>query len=184
LKLLFKPVEGKTHIMIESSEKAYKLFSQKKYQEAIALFQSAISYYNNSNPPPEKVYILRSDLAVAMTMAKQEKPALEILHDLLFHFSHIEDTYHIGIVAGNLAVAYESLGKKELAVKYFQQASECFEKTGSKDEQYHSLHSLALLYLKLGKKFQAITALNSALNIKPKASLKDRALRKLMKTVF
>ncbi|MCD4752613.1 MAG: tetratricopeptide repeat protein [Anaerolineaceae bacterium] len=119
-----------------------------------------------------------------MTMAGQEKPALEILHDLLLHFSHIEDTYHTGIVAGNIAVAYESLGKKELAVKYFQQASECFEKTNSKDEQYHSLHSLALLYLKLGKKFQAITALNSALNIKPNASLKDRALRKLMKTVF
>ena len=170
--------------MTQSSEKAYELFSQKKYQEAIIQFQNAISVYANENPQPETVYILRSDLAVAMTMAKQEKPALEILQDLLLYFSQSEDTYHTGIVAGNIAVAYESLGKKELAVKYFQQASECFEKINSKEEQYHSLHSLALLYLKLGKKFQAISALNSALNIKPNASFKDRVLRKLMKTVF
>lgn len=170
--------------MTESTEKAYELFSKKEYQEAIIEFQIAISSFEDENPPSEQLFILRSDLAVAMTMIKQEKPALEILHDLLRHFLYKEDTYHTGIVAGNIAVAYESLGEKLLAVEYFQQASECFEKTNSKDEQYHSLHSLALLYLKLGKNFQAVTTYNSALNIKPDASLKDRALIKLLKTVF
>ena len=114
-------------------------------------------------------------------MAKQTAEAINILQELLEHYTNTNDLYHSGIVCGNLAVAFEKSGNKKNAVDFYEKASEYFSQTKNLDENYHCKYSAARLYLQLGEKFKAIAALNAALSLKPNASIKDRALKRLMR---
>jgi len=159
---------------------AYNLFENKKYKQAIHEFERELEKYNTITPRPEEYYQLSSDMAVAMTMANKTSKAIKLLDTILTYYTDNEDTYHIGIVSGNLAVAYEKSRNSKTAISYYQKAAQCFNKTNHPAENYHCQYSLALLYMKTGEKFKAISALNSALEINPNASIKDRALKRLM----
>lgn len=160
---------------------AYNLFANKKYKEAIREFEHELQKYIEITDKPEEFYQLSSDMAVAMTMAKKTAEAISVLEISLAYYTEREDIYHIGIIHGNLAVAYEKSKDNKSAISQYHKASECFDTTNHTNENYHCQYSLALVYMKTGDKFKAISALNSALEINPNASIKDRTLRRLMK---
>jgi hypothetical protein len=76
----------------------------------------------------------------------------------------------------------EAQGRLEEALERYQLASDLLKKTGGREMRSYVLQSISALQLRTGKQFQAMASMDAALENKPRLSLKERFLKRLLKS--
>jgi tetratricopeptide (TPR) repeat protein len=95
-------------------------------------------------------------------------------------FENAGDTRRQALALGNQAAVLEALGKLAQAVEKYEACADLLKQVGDRDNRAVVLQALSQLQLRMGRQLEAITSMQIALDNKPKLSLRERVLNKLL----
>ena len=152
-------------------------------EESIERFTLARQQYLYDQNP-NKAAEIANNLCVVMLAAKQPQAALEIVRETPDFFISQGDEIHAAQAYGNLASALEACGETTAAEEAYRQAIEIFKKQGDTENYSSTLQALSRLQLRQGNPLDALSTMQGGLDSMPKARIRDRVLRRLLKWPF
>ena len=162
---------------------AQENYSAGSYSKAASLFQSAAQVYAEQGDELNAAE-MRNNCSVALLKAGDASGALQAAIGTDAIFSAANDARRQALSLGNLAAAYEALGDVPQAIKFYRLSSDLLKDTGDRELRSFVLGSLSALQLKNGEQLQSLASMQAALDNKPKLSLKERLLKKLIQAPF
>lgn len=123
---------------------------------------------------------MRNNQAVSLLRARQPAAALSVLQGTDEVFAQAGDLRRQGMALANLAGALESLKRKKEAVEYYQRAGDVLEQAGEGDLRVEVMQLLAIHYLRQGKFFDAVLALQSGLAGVKNPTPRQKLFKKLL----
>jgi tetratricopeptide (TPR) repeat protein len=96
-------------------------------------------------------------------------------------FSAAGDTRRQALALGNQASVLEALKKPDQALAKYETCEELLKNIGDEENRVSVLEAKSQLQLRMGRQLEAMTSMQIALDHKPKLSLKERLLGKLLK---
>lgn len=123
---------------------------------------------------------MRNNQAVSLLRGRQPAAALAALEGTEQVFAQAGDLRRQGMALANLAGALEALKRKKEAVEYYQRAGEVLEKAGEGDLRVEVMQLLAIHYLRQGKFFDAVLALQSGLAGVKNPTPRQKLFKKLL----
>lgn len=163
--------------------KAHLYFKQKKYLEAAKLFEEIAADYSSKNQELLAVEML-NNASVAHLMSGDAQKAYDLSKDTHLPYEKVNDWTNYSLALGNQASALESLGKKDLALKYFQQAAEKLQEIGDKESRAYIMKRISTLQIQQGDQLGALGSMTAALHNLPKLSKREKFLKKLTDIVL
>lgn len=163
--------------------KANDLFKQKKYVEAACLFETIAGTYQELGeacPSAE----MKNNASVAYLMAGDPQKSYDVAKDTHLIFEGTNDWKNYGLALGNQASALENLGKKDLALKYYQIAAEKLKLVGENESRAYVLKRISALQIQMGEQLDALGSMTAALHNLPKLSRREKILKKLTDLVM
>ncbi len=132
------------------------------YEEALKIFQEALSYINQLPHNPElKAATLRGIGNIYFIQYKYDE-ALSFYDDALDNFQEAGDSAGAILVYGNYANVYFETGKKNLAIRYYKKQIDYYEET--EDEM-----GLGSSYLNIGMLYDTMDSLSLAIDYSERA---------------
>lgn len=98
-------------------------------------------------------------------------------------FAQAGDDHNQAISLGNQAAALEAVGKTNEAIELYQQCNEILKQSNQPSLRIYVLESLSALYLRRWRFFEALVAMEVALELKNKLSFRERILKFLMRVI-
>ena len=95
-------------------------------------------------------------------------------------FESAGDTRRQALALGNQAAVLEALGKLDQAVEKYETCADLLKTVNDHENRAIVLQALSQLQLRMGRQLEAITSMQIALGNKPKLSLRERVLNKLL----
>jgi tetratricopeptide (TPR) repeat protein len=164
-------------------EKAHESYQAGKYFQAAELFSSAAEVYSAQSDPLNAAEMM-NNRSVALLKAGDAAGALAATEGTDTIFATANDARRQAMALGNQAAACEALGGVRRAILLYQRSSELLKDTGERELRTYVLGSLSALQLKNGDQLQSLATMHIALETKPKLSLKERLLKKLIQAPF
>jgi tetratricopeptide (TPR) repeat protein len=158
-------------------------YSAGRFSQAASLFQSAAQLYVDQGDELNAAE-MRNNCSVALLKDGDAAGALQAAQGTDVIFAAANDARRQALSLGNLAAAYEALGDIPQAMKLYHQSSDLLKDTGDRELRSFVLGSLSALQLKNGEQLQSLASMQAALDNKPKLSLKERLLKKLIQAPF
>lgn len=162
---------------------AKSLFAKKKYDPALEKFQAAHKYFKTINNLPDAAEIA-NNIAVCYMMKKDAKSALQILEGTDLIFEQCGDRIRQALALGNQASAYEDLDNPDKALELYEKSSDLLEQTGEKENRAIVLKRISAIQLKHGRQLQALATMNTALQVEPSPSSREKSLKKVLNIFF
>jgi tetratricopeptide (TPR) repeat protein len=95
-------------------------------------------------------------------------------------FENAGDIRRQALALGNQAAVLEALGKLPQAVEKYESCADLLKQVGDRDNRAIVLQALSQLQLRMGRQLEAITNMQISLDNKPKLSLREQVLNKLL----
>jgi len=163
--------------------RANDLFKQKKYIEAGRLFETIAGEFLKLNEVSQSAE-MKNNASVAFLMSGDSQKSFDLSKDTHLIFEETEDWKNYGLAMGNQASALESLGKKDLALDFYQIAAEKLRLAGEKESRAYVLKRISALQIQRGEQLDALGSMTAALHNLPKLSRREKILKKLTDLVM
>ena len=163
------------------AQKAKSAYSQKKFTEAAQLFEEAAVLYKELGDYLNEAEML-NNCSVALLLGGDAHAALQAAQGTAQVFAEASDFKRQAMALGNQAAALDALGKHEEALEIYQQASDLLKGRGEDDLRSYILQQISTLQIRTGNQLQSLASMQAALDSRKKLTLKERFLKKLLKT--
>jgi len=167
----------------KEASKAFQLFHQKKFSEAASSFEE-IAFQLNAENKEFSATEMMNNASVAYLLSGNPQKAYELSQNTHLTFQEIGDWKNYALALGNQASALENLGKKELALSYYQKAADKLHEIGEKESRAYIMKRISALQIQSGDQFGALGSMTVALNNLPKLSPREKFLKKLTDLVI
>ena len=157
-----------------------RLYRDGQHQEALAKFEQARAEYAKDGDLGMAAEML-NNIGLVQRGLKNFDAAAMALNTALDEFRALGDRSREGLTLGNLGALAESQGNPAAAEEHYQQAVDLFRELGEKDNEAFVLKSMSALQLKQGRQLEAVATMDAALANTNQPSLRQRALRQLLK---
>ncbi|MDX9851613.1 MAG: hypothetical protein RBT01_13980 [Anaerolineaceae bacterium] len=164
-------------------ERARDLFKRKKYSEAARLFESLAERFQESKEETNSAE-MKNNASVAYLLAGDPQRSYDLAKDTHLVFEASQDWKNYGLALGNQASALENLGKKDLALEYYEIAAEKLKIAGEKESRAYVLKRISALQIQRGEQLDALGSMTAALHNLPKLSRREKILKKLTDIVM
>lgn len=154
-----------------------------EYLAAAEQFRAAADVYRTNGDELSAAEML-NNCSVALLKAGDAAGALQATEGTDQVFSAANDAHRQGLALGNLAAACEACGDSQRALQLYRQSADLLKDTGDNELRAYVLGSLSALQLKHGAQLQSLATMQAALESKPKLSLKERLLKKILQAPF
>jgi len=162
------------------SQRALQDFRQGRFSDAAEGFRAAREAYAQAGDLPAAAEAANNQ-GVALLQAGRPQEARRAVEGTLDVFERAGDPARAAQAVGNLASAADACGDPEVAERLYQAAVERFAALGDGAAQAIVLNSLSQLQLKRGRPLEALTTMQTGLEHKPRRSLRDRWLQRLLR---
>jgi tetratricopeptide (TPR) repeat protein len=163
--------------------RANDLFKQKKYVEAARLFETIAVTFQGLNEVIKSAE-MKNNASVAYLMAGDFQKSFDLSKDTHMIFEETKDWKNFGLALGNQASALENLGKKDLALEYYQIAAEKLNSVGEKESRAYVLKRISALQIQKGDQLDALGSMTAALQNLPELSRREKLLKKITDLVM
>jgi len=157
-------------------QQAIKDYNRRKYDAAVAGFQSCLDFYNEQGDELLAAE-MRNNISVALLGKKAAQEAYDIVKGTDEIFLKNADLKRQGMALANTAAALEALDRKEEALALYEQTLEIFKEIGEKELRVNILRRVSDLQLKTKRGFQAIASMEAAYDQLEKRSIKDSVFK-------
>jgi tetratricopeptide (TPR) repeat protein len=164
-------------------KEAHTLYQGGQYSHAAAAFKTAAERYAAGADELNAAEMM-NNVSVALLKAGDAAGALQAAEGTDAVFAAANDAQRQAMALGNQAAACEALGNNRRAILLYQQSSDLLKGTGDRELRTYVLSNLSALQLKNGDQLQSLATMQTALDTKPKLSLKERLLKKLIQAPF
>ncbi len=123
---------------------------------------------------------MRNNQAVSLLRARRPEAALSAVQGTDAVFEQAGDWKRQGMALANLASALEALKRRKEAMTYYQRAADALEKAGEGDLRVEIMQLLAMDYLRRGKFFDAVLALQSGMAGVKNPTPRQKLFKKLL----
>ncbi|MBE0687905.1 MAG: tetratricopeptide repeat protein [Anaerolineaceae bacterium] len=163
--------------------RANDLFKQKKYVESARLFESIAGEFQELSEVCKSAE-MKNNASVAYLMSGDFQKSFNLSKDTHLIFEETEDWKNYGLAMGNQASALENLGKKDLALDYYQIAADKLKLAGENESRAYVLKRISALQIQKGDQLDALGSMTAALHNLPKLSRREKILKKLTDLVM
>lgn len=163
-------------------QQAIKDYNRRKYDAAVAVFQSCLDFYNEQGDELLAAE-MRNNISVALLGKKAAQEAYDIVKGTDEIFLKNADLKRQGMALANTAAALEALDRKEEALALYEQTLEIFKEIGEKELRVNILRRVSDLQLKTKRGFQAIASMEAAYDQREKRSIKDSVFKTTLATI-
>ena len=168
---------------VELSKSGAKAYQDGKYSEAAEHFEAAAHGYLTQGDAINAAE-MRNNQSVALLQAGDPQKALESAADTEDIFASVGDVHRQAMAIGNVAAAQDVLGQLEEAETAYKRSAELFTEIGEDKLRANVMQSLSQLQLRTGRQLEALATMQSGMEDIKRPSLRQRLLRRLMKTPF
>ncbi len=162
------------------TEQATQLYQEGDFEQAANLFAQAAQAYQDAGDALTAAE-LRNNQSVALLQNDDAQGALAAALDTDAIFAQAGDVRRQGLALGNQAAALEELKRTDEALEKYQACAELLDQAGEDQMRALVMQSVAWIYIKRGKFFEGLFAMNSGLRNLKKPTLKQRILRTILK---
>lgn len=127
---------------------------------------------------------MQNNASVAWLQHGDGAAALKAVEGTPQIFAAAGDLRRQGMALGNLAAALEGTRQLEEAAEVYQQAADVLKQAGEGELRAHTLKALSVLQLRSGKQLLALATMQAGVDGIEKPSLREKALKKLLKLPF
>ncbi len=153
------------------------------YLEAAKLFEEAANAFFAVQDRLNAAE-MRNNRSVALLKAGDASGALLAAEGTETVFLEAGDHFRAAMAYGNQAAALEALGKNKRALDLYGKSSDLLKGTGHDDLRVFVLQNISALQLKTGGHLQSMASMQAALDLKPRLTVKERLLNRLLKVPF
>ncbi len=161
------------------AQRALQDFRQGRFADAVQGFEAAQRLYAQAGDRANAAETA-NNLCVALLQARRPAEALKAVEGTPEVFDELGDARRAAQAVGNLASALEATGDLTTAERTYRQALERFTHIDDREAQATILTSLSQLQLKSGRPLEALSTMQAGLEQKPRRSLRDRWVRRLL----
>lgn len=161
------------------AERANQAYQQGNLQLAADLFTRAVEQFQQQGDELSAAE-MRNNLSVTLLRNGHFQAALEAAAQTDLIFEQNGDHHRQAIALGNQAAALDSLGDLGQALELYQISADLFKELGEEEMLALVLENISTLQLRTGKQLQAVATMSSALDHKPKLSLREKIIQKLL----
>jgi tetratricopeptide (TPR) repeat protein len=172
-------MEGSPEDIQATLREATSAYEQGRLDEAIDGFDALRKMYLAANDEVSAAE-MANNLCVALIQSENPQRALDVVEPTPQIFLAVDDQKRAGRAYGNMASAYEGIGDLSRASECYQSALEHLSAAGDDEGYSFTLQALSRLQLRSGQPVDALSTMQLGLNSKPKRTLKDRLLSKLL----
>ena len=167
----------------EITQRGQNAFRAGNFTEAAVLFQEAQRLFSESGDTLMAAEVA-NNCSVAFLKDGNPEKAIFFASGTEKVFAQAGDTFRQALAFGNQAAALEALGKYDNALACYQRSSELLKNHPDHETRAFVLQSLSALQMRMGNQMEAMAFMDAALANKPKLSLKERFLKKLLSIPF
>ncbi|MDX9991160.1 MAG: hypothetical protein RBS68_03830 [Anaerolineales bacterium] len=162
------------------AEQASQRYQEGDFEKAVQLFsEAALAYQQAGNAPAAAE--MRNNQSVALLQNNDSQAALDAALGTDLIFAEAGDVRRQGLALGNQAAALEELKRIDEALERYQASADLLEQAGEDQMRALVMQSVAWIYIRRGKFFEGLFAMNSGLRAVKKPTLKQKILRTLLK---
>jgi len=158
-------------------------FADQDYTGAAEFFHQALQACNASGDLLAAAE-MRNNLCVALLKAGDAQGAWDAVYGTEDIFAAAGDTRREAMAIGNQAAVLEAQHKFAEAEAAYTRCNELLRKVGEHGTRADVLESLSQLQMRMGKRLEALATMQSALENKPKLSLRQKLLKALLGVPF
>jgi tetratricopeptide (TPR) repeat protein len=162
---------------------ATTLFERKKYDQALEQFQSALQHFESINDNLNAAE-MHNNISVCLLLKSDTQGALEATQGTDLVFEHAGDTKHQALALGNQASAFEDLKQPDEALEIFEKSEDLLKQINEKEYRAIILKRISSIQVKHGKQMQALASMNTALQVEPAPTPKEKSLKKVLNKFF
>jgi tetratricopeptide (TPR) repeat protein len=162
------------------ADQATSRYQEGDFEQAAELFAKAAQAYQDSGDALTAAE-LRNNQSVALLQNDDAQAALDAALDTDAIFAEAGDARRQGLALGNQAAALEELNRTDEALERYQTCAELLEQAGEDQMRALVMQSVAWIYIRRGKFFEGLFAMNSGLRTVKNPTLKQRILRTILK---
>jgi len=167
----------------QAADQAMKLFKDEEFEQAADLFQQAANQYQQSGE-----FLLaaeaRNNQSVALLQAGKSEEALAAALGTETVFSEAGDSLRQAQALGNQAAAHQAMHHLDQAAELYLKASKIFKAANQLEFYTLVMKNVSSIRMSQRKFLDSLFAMNQALSVKTKLSLRERLIRFLSNLAF
>ncbi|MBW8011381.1 MAG: hypothetical protein FVQ83_09095 [Chloroflexi bacterium] len=127
---------------------------------------------------------MANNLSVALLQAGEAQASLDATLGTPVIFEAANDALRQAMALGNAAAAFDALNRIEEAEEAYKRSIKLFDELGEQDLRANVLQSLSNLQLRSGRQLEALATMQAGMEDIKRPNLRQRMLKKLLKTPF
>ncbi len=165
-----------------SPETGIRFFRQKKYPQAIQVFQECLDFYIQTNDTLTAAE-MRNNLSVAFLQNREPQKAYEIVLGSDRVFENAGDKRRQAMAISNTATALESLHRHVEALDLYKTSIALLDEINEKELRTDVFRRIAVLQMKLGRGLEAVSSMESSLESgkSPRGAFLNKVLKAVKK---
>lgn len=160
-----------------------KEYAAGNYAEAAEKFSAAAASFAAQDNTLDAAE-MRNNQSVALLQSGDATGAYAAAEGTDKIFENAGDTLRHAMALGNLAAALDELGRLDEAEDAYQRSAVLFNELGEDKLHANVMQSISKLQLRNGRQLEAIASMQSGLDNIKKPSIKQKLLKKLLKSPF
>lgn len=169
--------EVTSYPLIQQANQAYQ---EGDFEKAAKFFGEAAEALTSQGAEIDSAE-MRNNQSVALLQSGNPQGALDAVFGTEKIFAAKGDVRRQGLAAGNEASALDALNRYDEAIKRYRECADLLEKAGEDQMRATVLQSQSWLYIRRGKLFEALFAMNDGLRGVKQPTLKQKILRAILK---
>jgi tetratricopeptide (TPR) repeat protein len=164
-------------------EQAKAAYDAEDYEEAAQWYEQAA---NQCITKGETLLAaeMSNNRSVSLLRANKPQAAYQASLGTELVFAQAGDVRRQAMAFGNQASALEAMKKDSEALLRYQQSNEILKQADENELRIYVLQSMSGLHLRHRRYLEAMAVMHAALDIKPRLSLRERFLKKLLQIVY
>jgi len=164
-------------------EEGLQQFRRGAYDEALRLFETAVSLYAAAENHVGQAEML-NNIGVIQRTRRNPDAAITALQQAEAIFAQIGDAERRGMALGNLGDLYAAKKDHTAAARSYSNASELLAKANAHAKQSQVLRALSLLRLRQGQWLQALIHMEESLSVRPRLGPGNWLFRVMLRFVL
>lgn len=159
---------------------ASRFYQEGDFKQAAQLFSEAAQAFREAGNLLDAAE-MRNNQSVALLQTDDAQAALDAVFGTDAVFADAGDIRCQGLALGNEAAALEELKRLDEAIEHYQASADLLEQAGEDQMRAIVMQSVAWIYIRRGKFFEGLFAMNSGLRGVKNPTIKQKILRTLLK---
>jgi tetratricopeptide (TPR) repeat protein len=164
-------------------EEGLQQFQRGAYDEALQLFETAVSLYRSQNNPLGQAEML-NNIGVIHRLRRSYDQAIPVLNEAQTLFAQLGDQDRQGQTLGNLGDLYAAKRDRNEAARCYSNATDLLAQANQPARQSQVLRAFSLMRLRQGQWLEAMIHMESSLRVRPRLDPARWIFRALLRFVL